>query len=113
MSFGFHAFRRQLAYKAAMSGTRVVVADRWFASSKTCSACGHGVETLPLSMREWVCSACGACHDRDINAARNLAKLAVSSTVSACGEEGSGSGLVTGTKPVFVKQESGIKDTYA
>jgi putative transposase len=90
----------------------VVVADRWFASSKTCSQCGHGVETLPLSMREWVCSACGACHDTDINAARNQAKLAVSSTVSASGEEGSGSGLAIGTKPAFVKQESGIKDTY-
>jgi putative transposase len=103
---GLHILRGQGA------DPTVVVADRWFASPKTCSQCGHVVETLPLSMRESVCSACGACHDRDINAARNLAKLGVSSTVSACGEEGSGSGLVTGTKPVFVKQESSIKDTY-
>ncbi len=102
---GFFEFRRQLEYKAAMRGGRVVVADPFFASSKTCSACGHALDALPLSVREWSCPDCGAVHDRDVNAAVNLRNLAVSSTVSACGEEGSGSGCKTGAKPASVKQE--------
>jgi putative transposase len=97
---GFFEFRRQLEYKAARRGGRVVVADRFYASSKTCSACGHALETLPLSVREWTCPACGAIHDRDVNAAKNLERLAlatVSSTGSyACGEEGSGLALAPG-----------------
>lgn len=89
---GFFEFRRQLEYKAAMRGGQVVVADRFYASSKTCSECGHTLEALPLSVREWTCPGCETRHDRDVNAAINLKNLAVSSTVSACGEEGSGSG---------------------
>jgi putative transposase len=88
----FYEFRRQLEYKAAMRGGQVVVADRFFASSKICSACGHTLETLSLSAREWTCPTCGVIHDRDVNAAINLKNMAVSSTVSACGEEGSGLG---------------------
>ena len=88
---GFFEFRRQLEYKAAMRGGQVVIADRFYASSKTCSACGHKLDELPLAMREWTCPACGTVHDRDVNAAVNLKNMAVSSTVSACGEEGSGS----------------------
>lgn len=106
---GFFEFRRQLEYKAARRGGQVIVADRWYPSSKTCSCCGYKLETLPLSVREWICPACGASHDRDVNAAINLKNMAVSSTVSACGEEGSGSGRKTGTKPVSVKQESSTK----
>ena len=90
---GFSEFRRQLEYKAETRGGVVVVADRWFASSKTCSDCGHKVDQLPLSVRQWTCPACGANHDRDRNAARNLKNMAVSaasSAVSACGEGGSG-----------------------
>ena len=87
---GFFEFRRQLEYKAAMRGSMVVVADRFFASSKRCSACGYKYGELPLSKREWTCPACGARHDQNLNAAKNLAKYAVSSTVSACGEEGAG-----------------------
>jgi putative transposase len=101
----FFEFRRQLEYKAAMRGGRVVVADRFFASSKTCSACGHTLETLPLSVREWTCPACGVIHDRDVNAAINLKNMAVSSTVSACGEEGSGLMRKRQVKPASVKQE--------
>jgi len=108
----FHEFRRQVEYKAERRGGRVVVADRWFPSSKTCSACGEKIETLPLSVRQWDCPACGAHHDRDVNAARNLATYAVSSTVSACGEEGAGSGRKTRVKPASVKQESSSKATY-
>lgn len=77
---GFFEFRRQLEYKAAMRGGQVVVADRWFPSSKTCSACGSVQQDMPLSVRQWICPDCGACHDRDLNAARNLATYAVSST---------------------------------
>ena len=104
---GFFEFRRQLEYKAGMRGAVVVVADRFFASSKTCSApgCGHKVDKLPLSIREWTCPVCGAIHDRDINAANNLEKYAVSSTVSACGGEGSGLPRKRQVKPAPVKQE--------
>lgn len=109
---GFFEFRRQLDYKAAQRGSVVVVADRWYPSSKTCSACGHKLEALPLSVREWTCPACGAIHDRDVNAALNLKNMAVSSTVSACGEEGAGLGRKTQVKPASVKQESSSKATY-
>ncbi len=71
-----------------MRGGQVVVADRFFASSKTCSVCRHKLDNLPLSARAWTCPACGAIHDRDVNGAVNLKNMAVSSTVSACGEEG-------------------------
>jgi putative transposase len=110
---GFHEFRRQLAYKAAMYGSQVVVADRWYPSSKTCSDCGMVLEALPLSVREWDCLDCGAHHDRDVNAAKNLMKLAVSSTVTACGEEGAGLGRKVKVKPASMKQESNIEATYA
>lgn len=108
---GFFEFRRQLEYKAAMRGGVVVVADRFFASSKICSAsgCGYKVDKLPLSVREWTCPACGASHDRDVNAAINLANYAVSSTVSACGGEGAGLGRKPKTKPAPVKQEFNSK----
>jgi putative transposase len=102
---GFFEFRRQLEYKAAMRGGQVVIADRWFPSSKTCSACGSVQQDMPLSVRQWICPGCGACHDRDLNAARNLATYAVSSTVSACGEEGSGPARKRQAKPASVKQE--------
>lgn len=90
---GFFEFRRQLDYKAKMRGGMVVVADRWFPSSKLCSMpnCGFKLETLPLSVREWTCPRCKTVHQRDQNAATNLANYAVSYTVSACGAEGSGS----------------------
>ena len=69
---GFYEFKQQLAYKVAMRGGKLMIADRWFASSKTCSSCGHKLAELPLSVRQWQCPACQAEHDRDINAACNL-----------------------------------------
>ena len=106
---GFFEFRRQLKYKAAQRGGVIVVADRWYPSSKTCSCCGHKLDSLALSVREWVCPECGSIHDRDVNAAINLRNLAVSSTVSACGEDGSGLGRKLKTKPASAKQESSSK----
>lgn len=69
--------RRQIEYKAAWNGVAVVVADRWFPSSKTCNECGCINTELTLSDREWTCESCGTVLDRDLNAARNLARLAV------------------------------------
>jgi putative transposase len=102
---GFHEFRRQLTYKAGMNGSRLVIANRWYPSSKTCSACGVVVKELPLSVRNWACWKCGARHDRDLNATRNLEKLAASSAVTACGGEGSGPRRKPRVKPAPVKQE--------
>lgn len=108
---GFHEFKRQLTYKAERRGNLVVVASQWFASSKTCSACGQKLEILPLSVRKWTCPECGAVHDRDVNAAVNLNKYAVSSTVSARGAEGAGGGRKTSVKPSATKRESNIRST--
>jgi putative transposase len=109
---GFYEFRRQLEYKAHRRGGIVVVADRWFASSKICSCCGYKLDELPLSVREWVCPKCHTRHDRDHNAAMNLKNIAVSSTVLACGEEGSGFVRKNKVKPTSVKQEVNSIATY-
>jgi len=85
---GFFEFRRQLEYKTAMAGGRLIVADRWFPSSKLCSVCGVKNETLELSERTWTCLSCGTFHDRDRNAARNLARYPESWAGSACGADG-------------------------
>ena len=87
---GFGELRRQLEYKTAWQGGQVVIVDRWYPSSKTCSGCGDRLAELELAVRHWTCPGCGVLHDRDINAAINLRNMAVSSTVSACGGEGSG-----------------------
>jgi putative transposase len=86
---GWGEFRRQLAYKCERYGRRLVVIDRWYPSSKTCSVCGHLLADLSLSTRHWRCPSCGTRHDRDINAAQNIlaAGLAVArgSPGDACG----------------------------
>jgi putative transposase len=71
--------RRLLGYKTAWYGSKVLVADPWFPSSKTCSACGHVKAKLGLAERVYVCDSCGLKTDRDLNAARNLAQLAAGS----------------------------------
>lgn len=69
----FYEFKRQIQYKAEMYGIKVVEVDRFYASSKTCSHCGHIKKDLKLSDRTYVCPACGVKLDRDLNAAINLA----------------------------------------
>ena len=73
---GFYKFRRQIEYKAAWSGLRVVVADRFYPSSKTCIACGHVKKNLRLSERIYHCENCGNEIDRDLQAAINLKRYA-------------------------------------
>ena len=106
---GFYEFRRQLEYKANWRGGVVVIADRFFPSSKLCSDCDHKVEKMPLSIRKWSCDNCKSNHDRDINAAINLKNYAVSATVKACGEESSGFDSRIKVKLSSVKQESNTK----
>ena len=69
---GWAEFRDMLDYKAQRYGRQVVAIDRWYPSSKTCSACGHLLAVLSLGTRYWTCPGCGTRHDRDINAARNI-----------------------------------------
>jgi putative transposase len=96
---GFYEFRRQLEYKTQLYGSQLVVVDRFYPSSKTCSHCGTKKESLLLQERVFKCEYCGFECDRDLNAAINLShwvalvdkvvasgvKMAVSSTVTACG----------------------------
>ncbi|WP_327143872.1 RNA-guided endonuclease InsQ/TnpB family protein [Nocardia sp. NBC_01327] len=78
-------FRTMLEYKANWYGREVVTIDRWFPSSKRCSACGALAERLPLDVRVWTCSTCNASHDRDVNAAMNI--LAAGRAVTVCGDD--------------------------
>jgi putative transposase len=88
---GWSEFLRQLQYKACWYGRTLVTVDRWFPSSKRCSACGRTAVAMPLSVRAWNCPACGSVHDRDVNAARNI--LAAGRAVSAHGEAVSPAGI--------------------
>ena len=113
---GFGEFRRQVEYKSAWSGGRVVVADRWFASSKTCSGCGTVRAKLLLSERTYVCEACGLVTDRDANAALNLAEYGrkvLELQIAGSGPEignGRGADQRTGlARQVAVKRQPGTR----
>ncbi|MFG2166396.1 RNA-guided endonuclease InsQ/TnpB family protein [Micromonospora chersina] len=80
---GWAEFRRQLEYKCHRYGRTLIVVDRWYPSSKTCSSCGHLLSELALSTRTWTCPTCRTPRDRDVNAAKNI--LAAGLAASACG----------------------------
>jgi putative transposase len=88
---GWGEFRRQLVYKCERYGRQLIMIDRWYPSSKICSACGHLLAHLSLSARHWTCPSCRARHDRDLNAAKNIlaAGLAVARDFPgvACGAD--------------------------
>jgi putative transposase len=86
---GFGQARQLLGYRTTWNGGRLVTADRWFLSSKTCSCCGAVKANLSLAERTHLCDACGLVLDRDVNAARNLLDLAASGAerINACGRD--------------------------
>jgi IS605 OrfB family transposase len=106
----FAEFRRQSEYKAAWRGGRVIVADRWYASTKTCSGCGAVKAKLALSERTYVCTMCGAVADRDLNAARNLAEYGQREVAGSGPETVNGRGADHKTGParqVAMKRQPG------
>ena len=90
---GWSGFVCMLEYKTKWYGSSLKKAPRYFASTKTCSSCGHVEKDLALSVREWTC-ICGKKHDRDVNAAVNLLNLHTGSSpgIYACGEASDGEG---------------------
>jgi putative transposase len=106
---GMGEVRRLLAYKSTWYGCRLVVADRFYPSSKTCSACGWVKGKLPLAERTFSCETCGLWMDRDLNAARNLAKL-VQSVAQSGWETPNARGADRKSQPagqVAMKREAG------
>lgn len=74
---GFYEIRRQIEYKCRWRGIEVIIADRWYPSSKTCSDCGSIKKNLKLSDRDYICTECGLVIDRDYNASLNLSKYTI------------------------------------
>ncbi|RBQ19024.1 transposase [Spongiactinospora rosea] len=81
---GWSSFVGMLEYKAARYGRAFHRIDRWFPSSKLCFDCGTVAESMPLAVRSWECS-CGAVHDRDVNAAKNILAAGRADRLNACG----------------------------
>ena len=107
----FAQFRRQVEYKTAWRGGRVIVANRWFASSKSCSGCGAAKAKLALSERTYECTSCGLVLDRDVNAARNLAAFG-QRELAGSGPDSNGRGADRKTGParqVAVKRQPGTR----
>lgn len=96
----FSEFRRQLEYKARWYNRRVILADTYYPSSKTCSRCGEVKAKLSLSERTFNCDACGLVIDRDYNASLNLVALSYRETLNGRGGIGSGSvAILSETSP--------------
>jgi putative transposase len=98
--------RRQLTYKAEKFGTRVVVINRFYPSSKTCSVCGYVLETLDLKVRVWQCPNCHTLHQRDTNAAKNILAVSLTDSLNACGAASPG---YLGTESETGRVEAGTK----
>jgi putative transposase len=113
---GFGRFRAQMEYKAKRYGTRLVIADRWYPSSRLCSVCNWKNEALTLSDREWTCPACGTHHDRDHNAALNLKRLATATALPEASPAGNGGAAAERVSAVAgkvtpVRYDCGLQDT--
>lgn len=111
MDGGFYEFRRQLEYKAKWYGSILVVIDRYFASSKTCSCCGNVKDDLKLSDRTYECEECGLVIDRDLNAAINIEVEAV--RIYNDGVVGDGGNKEKKVKKVVPRSNNGINNQSA
>jgi putative transposase len=83
---GWSAFVYMLEYKARRYGRYFGKIGRWVPSTGPCSACGANAGPKPLTVRQWTCAACGAVHDRDRNAAKNILALGRRERLNACGD---------------------------
>jgi putative transposase len=113
---GFGEVRRQLEYKSIRYKTNLIIANRYYPSSKLCSICDWKNESLTLKDREWTCKNCGALHDRDINAAQNLKRLATINALPVASQsvtKDTEVGIIStsGGKVTPVRYEGGLKDT--
>jgi putative transposase len=102
----FGELRRQLTYKTQRHGGRLIVADRWMPSAKTCSRCGAVKAKLPLGGRVFECDVCGLVLDRDVNAGHNLAALAAANGKTGTGVTGDPGPLMVVPKPRGAKQKT-------
>src|SRR5215211_2592763 len=100
-------FRRMLEYKTAWYGSKLVIAPRYYPSSKQCSSCGFLIKKMPLSIRNWDCQNCHSHHDRDINAAKNLLNFHTGSSprIYACRDPSGGGTGNWSTSHGSLKQE--------
>lgn len=113
---GFGMFRSQIEYKAKRYGAWLVVADRWYPSSRLCSVCDWKNDALTLKDREWMCPQCGSHHDRDHNAALNLQRLATATALPVASPSSNGGATAETVSAVAgkvtpVRYECGQRDT--
>lgn len=113
---GFGMFRSQMEYKAKRYGTRLVIAGRWYPSSRLCSICDWKNDALTLKDRQWTCPQCGTCHDRDHNAALNLKRLAPATALPVASPSSNGGTTAETVSAVVgkvtpVRYEGGQQDT--
>ena len=112
---GFYTIRQQLEYKAKRYQNNLIIAERWYPSSKLCSNCGWYYEALTLKERTWQCSSCHVVHNRDINAALNLKRLATLTALPVANQSVTKDtmlGMVSNRvgKVTSVSYECGLKD---
>jgi putative transposase len=116
---GWGNFRRMLEYKTKWYGSRLIVMDRWYPSSKKCSCCGEINHDLRPIDKIWSCARCGAVHDRDENAAKNICQYGLdiintesSSGIYACGQNVSPSEMKAVLVEAGSKQSQVSDKTY-
>jgi len=103
---GWYEFRRQLEYKGAWYGCEIIVAGRFFASSKMCNKCNHIKKDLKLSDRVWTCENCGETHERDHNASKNLENFPIGGYAASCAVKACGEGSSARERSLSQKQET-------
>ncbi|HEY1485809.1 MAG TPA: transposase [Micromonosporaceae bacterium] len=96
---------RPLPATEAWYGRDLIVVDRWYPSSKICSVCGRLTDAMPLYIRHWVCP-CGAAHDRDVNAARNILAAGLAERQNACGADVRPQGNTPGGQSAMKQEDS-------